>query len=206
MTTGYHRFVFNSERRKFVGEFEKMYAAEARENFDSWHQEDSRQLHRKIVANLLEDWNFHTVVDLGCGKGSYTHKLKRKNNHVLGLDLSDTAISIAASRFPDISFKQVDFSNLEKIKSLLDAWGCGGELFVCLECLSYLENWRDILQFCARQGKFGVFSLYLPENPIGFVKSGDQLIQEFQLSFEPQEMMFLEVSRFLILFGKSRIE
>ena len=39
----YHKYVFDVEKRTFIGDFENMYAHESIEKFDSWHQDDSRQ-------------------------------------------------------------------------------------------------------------------------------------------------------------------
>ena len=38
----YHSFVFDTENRSFVGEFEEMYKEDLSGNFDSWHQDDLR--------------------------------------------------------------------------------------------------------------------------------------------------------------------
>ena len=76
----YHKYVFDLENRKLVGDFETMYQNESKENFDSWHQDDARQLQRKIDLVILEDYNFEKIIDLGCGKGNLTHLLKKKNN------------------------------------------------------------------------------------------------------------------------------
>ena len=94
--------VFDVKNRKLVGDFETMYQNESKENFDSWHQDDTRQLQRKIDLSILEDYNFSKIIDIGCGKGSLSHLLKKKNNYVLGLDISQTAVNIAQERFPDI--------------------------------------------------------------------------------------------------------
>jgi 2-polyprenyl-3-methyl-5-hydroxy-6-metoxy-1,4-benzoquinol methylase len=104
----YHKYVFDTERRTFVGHFEEMYQNESIANFDSWHQEDTRQLNRQISLEIIDQFNFGNIVDVGCGKGALTHRLKKKNNKVLGIDISHTAIDIASARFPDIAFKQLD--------------------------------------------------------------------------------------------------
>lgn len=45
-------------------------------------------------------------------KGSLTHTFKKRNNVVLGIDISETAIQIASARFPDIHFDCLDINNL----------------------------------------------------------------------------------------------
>jgi hypothetical protein len=71
----YHKYVFDLENRKFVGAFEKMYKNEKDEIFDSWHQTNTIQLHRKFALVILEKYNFNTIIDIGCGKGNFTHLL-----------------------------------------------------------------------------------------------------------------------------------
>jgi trans-aconitate methyltransferase len=85
-----------------------MYQHEKTANFDSWHQDDSRQLNRKIALDILGSYNFQRIVDIGSGKGTLTHQLKKINNQVLGLDISPTAIEVARARFPDIEFDVAD--------------------------------------------------------------------------------------------------
>jgi len=36
--------------------------------------------------------NFDSLLDIGCDKGVFTHLLKKRNNTVLGTDISETAI------------------------------------------------------------------------------------------------------------------
>lgn len=119
----YHKYVFNLENRKFVGDFETMYENESKENFDSWHQDDTRQLQRKIDLALLEDYNFNKILDIGCGKGSLTHMLKKKNNYVLGIDISQTVIDVASQRYPDIDFVCSDVNNSINYTHLIEKMG-----------------------------------------------------------------------------------
>ena len=73
----YHKYVFDQKAKAFVGDFEKMYLDEDKDCFDSWYQEDSRQLNRNIALSILKGWNFNSVLDVGCGKGALTHLLKK---------------------------------------------------------------------------------------------------------------------------------
>lgn len=123
----YHKYIFDTDKREFVGAFEEMYQQETSANFDSWHQEDSRQLNRKVALAILDEWNFRTIIDIGAGKGALTHLLKKRNNQVIGLDISSTAVEIARVRFPDIEFDSIDVNNIEKLDSYCESksklWG-----------------------------------------------------------------------------------
>ena len=105
---GYHKYVFDQSARIMVGDWEKMYQQESVEGYDSWHQDDSRQLQRLISLQIIGMYNFGKILDIGCGKGSFTHLLKKRNNEVIGVDVSETAIVSATVRYPDIVFRTTD--------------------------------------------------------------------------------------------------
>jgi SAM-dependent methyltransferase len=205
----YHKYVFDSTNRSFVGEFEAMYQQEAVNNFDSWHQDDSRQLNRQIALSIIEQYNFGIIVDLGSGKGALTHKLKRINNHVLGVDISETAVALARTRFPDIEFEAFDI-NSSTIGTFLDGkYRCssptemGIDLVFCAETLSYLSNWKRLIKDLSSRTNFLLINLYLPEDPIGFVKSSDELVEHIAKFFQLIECVKLSRSSFTIVFAKN---
>ncbi len=209
----YHKYVFNTDKQTFVGRFEEMYQQEEISVFDSWHQEDSRQLNRKIAIEILNEYNFERIVDIGTGKGALTHQLKRCNNEVIGLDISPTAVEIARSRFPDIIFEIVDANDVVGFMDYFDQHilansksksGAGAvDLIFTAECISYIEHWRDLLAALASRTRFLMVVLFLHENPIGFVKSIDELEWNFSRFFEILEMVIIKKSRFVVIFGQS---
>lgn len=206
----YHKFVFDTDARRFIGKFDEMYQQERAANFDSWHQEDSRQLNRKIALDILSCYNFETIIDIGAGKGVLTHQLKKRNNHVLGLDISPTAIEVARARYPDIEFDIADLNDRPAFTSYLDEKcnasraGGGVDLVFSAECLSYLSNWRALVRDLATRTRFLMITLFIPENPIGFVKSAADLEAEVGAHFNLLEIVMMKESRFVILFAKSR--
>jgi len=201
----YHKFVFDAKNREFVGEFEEMYQQEICSNFDSWHQEDTRQLNRKIALSILEQWNFQSIIDLGCGKGALTHLLKKINNEVVGVDVSQTAVDVARTRYPDIRFEVADTNDIGAFNNLIDGVCDGGvDLVFTSECLSYIENWKNIIEASSRKSQFLMISLYIPENPIGFVKSREDLETTVSEYFELLESVHLTKSRFIVLFAKRK--
>jgi SAM-dependent methyltransferase len=200
----YHKFVFDFENRSFVGQFEEMYQQEKVSNFDSWHQEDSRQLNRKIALSIMENYNFRSILDVGAGKGALTHCLKKNNNKVVGVDISSTAVEVAKSRFPDIDFYKVDVNNLFEFETFLRNNSLFQErvdLTFCSECLSYVKNWRGLIELISRFSDHLMISLYIPENPIGFIKSIKHLEDQMVNNFEIIESVYLNKAKFIILFG-----
>ena len=208
----YHKYVFDTNNRRFVGKFEEMYQQEKVANFDSWHQDDSRQLNRKIAFDILNCYNFSRIVDIGCGKGALTHQLKKLNNHVVGLDISQSSVGVARARFPDIEFNIANVNDLPSFTAYLDAryaasQEAGGgvvDLVFSAECLSYIENWKELICELRLRTRYLMIALYLPENPIGFVKSADELEDVVSRYFEILELIVIKKSRFVILFAQGR--
>jgi len=209
--SSYHKFVFDSQNREFIGDFDLMYKAESSSNFDSWHQDDSRQLNRSILLNLIEYYNFSSILDVGCGKGLLTHMLKKKNNFVLGIDISPTAIQIARARYPDIVFEVENVSNIQNLSRLLKPSGQDIELpsrhrfdlVLIAECLSYIHNWKMVISELSKKIPNIALSLYIPENPIGYVKNSSELVSEVSKYYKIYESIKMEQSCFSIIFAHS---
>jgi SAM-dependent methyltransferase len=168
----YHRFVFDLERRAFVGAFEEMYRREDEEGFDSWHQESPDIPARRIALALLAGRAWPRILDFGCGKGVFTSMLKTNTNEVVGVDVSETAVAKATTRDPRIDFRALGPAGLDAF---------AGERFalvVALEVLSYIEDWRGTVGQLAGLADHLLIGLFLPPDPIGFVKSLDELRAE----------------------------
>lgn len=197
----YHRFVFDEESRRFVGAFEEMYQAEKTENFDSWHQEDTRALHKKVMLSMFESLNFEQIIDLGCGKGNLTHCLKKANNEIFAVDISETAVGIARERYPDIHFMSLDVNDMKNLEAYFNNLPSAKHtrLVFISELLSYLSNWKELLSVCSHFSDYLLISLYLPDNPIGFVKSHSQLSETVSKHFQIMEEVILKVEKFQII-------
>lgn len=193
----YHKYVFDTENRKFVGKFEDMYANEDKENYDSWFQEDLRGFKYVLASAILSQYNFNSILDMGCGKGTFTHLLKKKNNEVMGTDISETAVRKAQAKFPDIQFQAL---KAEDVLSLNRKF----ELVVVMEILSYLETWREVIQKISQITDYVFISLYLPPNPIGFVKSFQELSTEVEKHFAIVSKVVDEVGGEMLILAKVR--
>jgi SAM-dependent methyltransferase len=195
----YHKYVFDAERRKFVGKFEEMYQNEDMDGYDSWHSSDLTHLPKKIHLCILESYNFNRILDFGCGKGAFTHLLKKQNNYVLGVDVSKAAIEKAKTTFQGVDFSVInknDFTPFIKVPF---------DLVLSLETLSYIEEWRSVIRDISGFTKYIYISLYIPEDPIGFVKSQDDLIREVERYFTIEEkIVYNSLSIFLL--GKIKAE
>lgn len=198
MTEGYHRFVFDSDARRFVGAFEEMYRHEDMEGYDSWHQDAVDTLARRISLAVLGGREYARVLDVGCGKGAFTSLLKTKTNHVLGVDLSETAVAKAAARYPDIEFRVLHTERLVELASERFDLACATEV------LSYIEDWRGAIATLARLASRLFVTLYLPRDPIGFVKSFDDLRDEVSRHCTIEADVLLNGDQILLLAAAPR--
>src|SRR5271166_6025016 len=136
----YHKYVFDD--KGLVGDFETMYAAEDTEGFDSWRSHDARHLRLQLALRLIAEYNFGSVLEVGCGKGTAAQFLKRHNNRVVGIDVSPTAIAKAKASFPDIEFRCMD---AREIRTLNEQF----ELIALQTVLAYIPGWRELLEASA---------------------------------------------------------
>ena len=188
----YHKYVFDTNNCKFVGKFEEMYQNEDKEKYDSWFQEDLTHLGKQISLVILNRYNFNSVLDIGCGKGAFTHLLKKSNNKVVGVDISETAIMKAKAKYRDVEFYKLTVDEVLK-KEI--KWN----LIVMYEILSYLDNWKDILEKISFSCDYIYISLYIPPDPIGCVKSFDELKNTINKYFDIVDELLLNKEAILIL-------
>lgn len=169
----YHKYVFDEKNKTFVGNFEEMYRNEDTENYDSWHQENLNNISKQLSLNILNQQKYGKILDIGCGKGAFTHLLKKADNDVTGIDISETAIKKASERYKEVNFKVLSTDELMKQNEHY-------ELVVIMEVLSYLNNWQELIEYASSITKHLYISLYIPdtENIIGFVKSFKMLKNE----------------------------
>ena len=193
MEQPYHKYVFDTASRVFVGKFEEMYRQEDVEGFDSWRQEDMTSLNVQLSMAVLKRYKFSRILDVGCGKGAFTNVLKEPNNYVLGIDISSTAISKAKSRFPHIDFRCMGVDQLPSLsRERFD-------LVAAMEILSYLEDWRDVIRIISGMTEYFFLTLYIPENPIGFVKSFPDLTEEIAKHFTSVTELIVDKSHVIVL-------
>jgi SAM-dependent methyltransferase len=196
----YHSYIYDFKNESFIGDFEKMYDAEKKLHFDSWFQEDQRHLKRQINKDILELFNFELIVDIGCGKGSFTHIFKKSNNEVIGIDISRTAIKTAQERYPDINFQVRDITDCGFLKTFEKK----NNLLMLIEVLSYLMNWKEILNVASKHFLYVLINLYLPPNPIGYIKSENELFNEIMNYYDILFDISIRNKNQLILFIKSK--
>jgi SAM-dependent methyltransferase len=180
----WHPYVFDTDRREFVGAFEDLYKADSEQGFDSWFQSDPRRLEGRLASLLLSQITFSTAIDLGCGKGSFTALLKRRDNHVVGVDVSSAAIDRARAYFPDIEWFAGRALDYMRDTDPVD-------LVVTRGTLPYIEDWRELLAVTAAKTRYYLVDVYIPKDTIGFVRSHGELEAELEKNYEILELVRL---------------
>jgi SAM-dependent methyltransferase len=120
--------------------FESVY----RESNDPWASASPRYRYQglkydRLVA-LLPERRFTNVLDLGCGLGLLSQKLAGRADHVLGMDIAESAVErarVRAAAFPNLRFEAGDILNLPP--TLLGKF----DLIVVADVLYYLSPLND---------------------------------------------------------------
>ena len=129
----------------------------------------------------------------------------------MGIDISPTALDVARTRFPDMDFAEVNLNDCSVFEGYINQYygenpgrrGWGVDLVFSAELFSYLENWKDLLSLLSTKTRFLMVTLYLPENPIGFVKTPQELEEAIAGHFAIIESVRLKKSRFTVVFAKT---
>jgi SAM-dependent methyltransferase len=187
----YHKYIFNEDERKFIGNFQDLYKNEDKDGVDPWHSSDLSTTSKKIHSIMLSDYNYSSILDYGCGKGAFTYFLKKRNNKVYGVDISSNAIKKAKIMYGHL----VDFSTLAEKKWKKKEY----DLVVCLEVLSYIKQYKQLLETFSIRAEHLYLSLYLPKNPIGFVKNFAELLNQLNLFYTiKSKIIYNEENIFLL--------
>ena len=109
-----------------------MYASEKEQIFDSWHQEDSRFIAKQISSLIINQYQFTNILDIGSGKGAFTHTLKKNGNKVDALDISNSALKMLAARYPDIGTICANINEDRVLEEILTK--ANYVLFIALKC------------------------------------------------------------------------
>jgi trans-aconitate methyltransferase len=158
-----------------------MYQQEDIQHFDSWFQDDMNHMTKKLALTILSGYNFNSVVDFGCGKGTFTNLLKKNNNNVIGVDISETAILKAKAKYPFIDFQVGDAGIFSQMPPV--------DLVVAIEVFSYVENWKEIFEMISKRSSYFFIAAYIPPSPIGFIKSMDELEKTLTTFFRIESKM-----------------
>ena len=155
----YHDYVILGDR--FIGEFEQMY----QNCEDPWHQDadglSEREPLRRIVLEEIRSLGPKHILDVGCGLGYFTNQLRQHipGAEVLGTELSKTAVSKAAARYPSCQFQELDALKLHLLQKTFDVVVCSELLWYILGDLNLF--FKEVASVSHEKTSL-VFSQYFP--------------------------------------------
>jgi 2-polyprenyl-3-methyl-5-hydroxy-6-metoxy-1,4-benzoquinol methylase len=91
------------------------------------------KLIKKHTLNGTNSDNDHNILDIGCTTGDFTRRLYELNKNVIGIDISQTAIERAKSKFNYIDFR---IDSLPKSSFQENTF----DFITCLEVLYYMNR------------------------------------------------------------------
>lgn len=204
----YQKYVYDQSSRTLIGRFEDLYREGAATGLDAWHQDalDAREdveLARFALTDIRGNRRLRTVLDLGCGKGVLAHYLFADAERYIGIDVSDTAVVTARANFSSMEFVQSDIQTGEDLLRVIsECHATNLDLFFCSQTLSFMEDWKGILEQVARSFEAVVVVLYLPPNPIGYIKSFGNLVDEVGRNFSEINCRFSPSRTHLAITGR----
>jgi len=95
----YHDYVI--KKGKFIGNFEEMYQNVK----DPWLHGDALDVQYDIILYLIDRYKIchkkGKILDIGCGKGAFTARLKKKlsKSKIIAIDIAPTAIKKASKKY-----------------------------------------------------------------------------------------------------------
>ncbi|NBR18690.1 MAG: class I SAM-dependent methyltransferase [Gammaproteobacteria bacterium] len=205
----YHQFVYDADSRKLIGKFEELYRDGAEKGLDAWHQ-DALELREDVViaksvlGSMTSGRPVRTVVDLGCGKGVLAQHLFRDADRYVGIDISETAVETAQRNFPGMEFIHADVQTGEDLAELVSSKSANNfDLFFSSQTLSYMQDWRGIIEQATENFRSLLIVLYLPPDPIGYIKSFGGLVDEVWRNFEGIRCSFSPSGSHIAISGQS---
>lgn len=169
---------------KLVGKFDEMYKI-----FDDPWDQSTRELssNEKIIGlEILKRNNHKHVIELGCGHGHYTKRIKDIVETCTGVDISVNAINRAAQKYPDCNFISSDIIN----ELLYEKVDCIMMVEITWYVLEKLEKFKSIISNHKGVGFFHTLTTY----PAGsqrygneFFTNHDQIIDYFSDTVEIEE-------------------
>jgi len=96
----------------------------------------TRDLDAAATAKILNNYNFSTIIELGCGTGKNTGYLLKRADKVIGIDFSENMLKKARNKFSDenVEFRKWDLTKTWNLKSE------SADLITCNLVLEHIEN------------------------------------------------------------------
>ncbi len=112
-------------------------------NYDQWaasydsDENKTRDLDKRVSQQTLRNYDFKTVLEIGCGTGKNTNWLRAHCSYLLAVDFSEEMLAIAKEKIKDprVRFHQANITQ---------AWEFTKGLFDLITCNLILEHIEDV--------------------------------------------------------------
>ncbi len=143
------------------------------ESYNKWSQiydtnlNKTRDMDRIATMQMLDNYPFERVIELGCGTGKNTLWLMEKASQIVGIDFSEGMLAKAKAK---IQSEQVEFhqADISQAWPVADNWA---DLITCSLTLEHIEDLNPIFQQAAQKlqqgGHFFVCELHPFKQYIG---------------------------------------
>lgn len=129
-------------------------------DFYDTNENKTRDLDKKVTIKILSNYEFTSVLELGCGTGKNTEWLVTRSNKIIGLDFSQRMLDYAKQKIDSkkVAFKKADLNQ---------EWDIQNNYADLITCNLTLEHIND-LNFIFKQaylklkpgGKFFICELH----------------------------------------------
>lgn len=170
---------------KLVGEFEQMY----QDYKEPWFQGEREKWasDKTIAINLIKKLAASRVIELGCGLGYFTNKIRETGVEVLGIDISQTAIDKAKKTYPNCRFQVANILQYDIYYDFKP------DVLVMAEITWYiLDKLDDFLSFIKKELPETYLIHLLITYPLGVQKYGTEKFTNLQEIMTYFGMNYLE--------------
>ncbi|MDD7804942.1 MAG: methyltransferase domain-containing protein [Endozoicomonas sp. (ex Botrylloides leachii)] len=103
------------------------------------HYSKNAPVQQELAFEILSNINLNNcnILDIGCGDGSITDSMRKKNNHVTGVDSNKEMITFARENYPKCSFIMKDITSFSS--------GSPVGLITSFNCLHWVKNIHSAL-------------------------------------------------------------
>ncbi|WP_180287080.1 bifunctional 2-polyprenyl-6-hydroxyphenol methylase/3-demethylubiquinol 3-O-methyltransferase UbiG [Paenibacillus sp. LK1] len=114
------------------------------------------------ILSLISNKSFNNIIDIGCGSGHLTQKLKNKGKIVTGVDLSEENISIAQTNYSEsnINFTNASIENFSRM-ALNGSYDLAVANMTLMDVHSLENTLEAVSKILCKKGEF-VFSITHP--------------------------------------------
>jgi 2-polyprenyl-3-methyl-5-hydroxy-6-metoxy-1,4-benzoquinol methylase len=144
---------------------------------DRWEKNSSpnewQRRRGEMVCRLIESLSLSRpdILDLGCATGWFTERLSHMGE-VLGIDLSESAISIAKARYPGLKFAAGNIFNMSLGKGVYD-------VVVSQEVVAHVENQKEFIE--------GIASILRPKGYLVITSANKIVMKRVDHGQDPRE-------------------